>query len=206
MPEPTVGPFATDVYAELEPLTKEDEDNGWALLYYLDAIGTMFDEVEDYARDGDNDEPGWSILLDLGRAPTKALPWLGQFVGVNVPSTLSDAAARSRIYDKHNFTRGTVAAIVAGAQATLTGTRDVLVIERYTGDPYQLWVGTRTTQTPNSTLTQNAIMAEKPAGIVLTYATVTGQTFDELLADGNFQHAYTTYATMQGLYLDQPGT
>jgi hypothetical protein len=203
---PPIGPFATDVYAEIEPLTYADASNAWALRLYLDAIGTMFDEVETYGRDGPNGEPGWSILLDLNRAPTKALPWLGQFVGVNVPSTLDDATARSRIYDKHNFTRGTVAAIISGAQATLTGTKDVIVQERYTGDPYKLWVGTRTSQTPDSAVTLAALMREKPAGILLTYQTITGQTFDELLADGTFSHAYTTYATMQGLLMDQPGT
>jgi len=203
---PAVGPFATDVYAEIEPLANSDPTNGWALLYYLNAIGTMFDEVESYARDGANGEPGWSILLDLARTPTKALPWLGQFVGVNVPSTLADATARARIYDKHNFSRGTPGAIISAAQATLTGTKDVLLQERYTGDPYKLWVGTRTSQTPDSARTLAAIMADKPAGIVLTYATITGQTFDELLADGTFSHAYTTYATMQGLLMDQPGT
>lgn len=203
---PLTGIFAADIYAEVEPLTYADEANGWSLLYFLDSIGvSMFDEIESYARD-DGDKPGWSILLDLDRSPYKALPWLGQFAGVKVPSTLTDAVARQRISDKHGFTRGTPTAFISAAQATLTGTKDVLMQERYNGSAYALWIGTRAAQTPDSAKTLAALMAEKPAAINLTYVTITGQTFNELLADGTFQNAFTTYATFQGLLMDAPGT
>jgi hypothetical protein len=204
---PTVGPFATDIYNEVISLAAADEANGWALLHYLDALGSsLFDEIEGYARDSADGDPGWSILLDLNRAPNIGLQWLGQFVGVKVPLVVLDAYARQLIRNKHGFSRGTPAAIIDAAQTTLTGLQEVLMQERYTGDAYQLWVATRTSQTPDSAKTLAAIMTEKPAGIVLTYTTLAGESFDELLALGTFQTVFTTYATMQGVYTGVPGT
>jgi hypothetical protein len=204
---PTIGPFGTDIYAELEPLTKQDSLYGWSLLYYLGAIGTMFDEIETYARDGPNGEAGWSIILDVTRAPYKALPWLGQFVGVYVPDTLSDAVARARIVSHPNFQRGTLAAIIAAAQTNLTGVKGVLVTERYQGDAYSLYVATRAAQTPSPTQTQKDILAAKPAGLSLTFETLAGQTFQELLSKTpTLQSTYTTYATFQGVLKDAAGT
>lgn len=200
MAQPTMGPFGADLYAELAPVATNDVLYGWSLLYYLDSLGSQFDEIESYARDGANGEPGWSILLDTNRAPYKALPWLAQFVGAVVPNTLDDASARARIVSHPNFQRGTPALIAVAAQLHLTGTKDVLMTERYLGDPYQLYVATRTAQTPNSTQTQNDIIAAKPAGIALTYATISGQSFSELLSKGTFQTVFTTYATFQAAY------
>jgi hypothetical protein len=207
MSTPVLGPFGTDLYNEFEPVSKQDYLYGYALAWFCNAIGTMLDEVETYARDGANDEPGWSILLDVNRAPTKALPWLAQFVGAKVPSSMSDPAARARIVAHPNFARGTPALIIQAAQLHLTGTKDVLITERYNGDPYALYVATRTDQTPSSAQTLADIMSAKPAGIVLTYETITGQTFNELLTNTPlFSNTYSTYATMQGVLKSAPGT
>jgi hypothetical protein len=51
--------------------------------------------------------PGWSVLLDVGRCPTYALPWLGQFVGVRFAAPTSDATMRSTIVNLPATKRGT---------------------------------------------------------------------------------------------------
>lgn len=205
--QPIIGDFAQRIYDQLEPIAWDDVNQEWALATYVGALDPMFQEIDDYASDGDDGEPGWSILLDLNRCPTKALPFMGQFVGVQLTPGLTDAQMRARIAAHPGFGRGTPSAIIAAAQAHLTGTGDVLMTERYTGDPYKLYVATRTSQTPNSTQTLADIMAAKPAGIILTYETIAGQTFQELLTNASpFSSTYTTYATFQGVLKNAPGT
>ena len=203
---PVIGPFGTDLYQELLPLAYADEDNAWSLLYYLDSIGIMFDEVEEWARDDAGGEPGWSILLDLARAPNKALPWLGQFVGVSVPGNLDDATARARILGKSGFARGTLPSIAEAAMMHLTGSKDVLITERYQGNAYRIYVATRTAQTPSPAKTLADIITKKPAGLILTYETITGQTYNELLADSPlYSNVFSNYLTYQGVLIGTHG-
>jgi hypothetical protein len=76
--------FASRLYDALAPIGQDDSVNGWSLLIYVNAIGVMFQIIEDLVRDT-ADGPGWSVLMDLDRSPSVALPWLGQFVGVRIP-------------------------------------------------------------------------------------------------------------------------
>lgn len=160
----------------------------------------MYDEMESYISDSDNGEVGWSILLDLTRVPSKALPWLAQFAGVRLNQSLSDAAQRDQIAEQAGLRRGSLSSIISAAQQFLTGTKDVIVIERLNGNAYQLYIATRTAQTPNALQVETAIRSQKPAGLVLTYETISGQSFSELLAKGTMQNVYTTYATFQAAY------
>jgi hypothetical protein len=68
--------------------------------------------------------------------------------------------------------------------------------------PYSLTVITRTAETPNSAAVQAALIAQKPAGILLTYATTTGNTYLELRASQSTyttaRSAYATYQAMRG--------
>ena len=83
-PQPNIGAFAQRVYEKLEPLQFDEESLDWPLARYVGVLGSMFQEIDDYASDGPNDEAGYSVLVDLNRAPSKALPLLAQFVGVDV--------------------------------------------------------------------------------------------------------------------------
>ena len=204
---PSPGPFGQDLYNELQALARDDVNQSWALLALVTAIGSGFDPVESWARDGAQGQAGWSILVDLDRAPIEALPWLGQFVGVSIPSSLDDATARARIFGKAGFSRGTLPAIAQAAQTHLTGSKDVLIIERYQGDAYKLYVATRTAQTPSTTKTLADIIAAKPAALGLVYETITGQTFNELLTDSPlFSNVFSNYLTMQGVLTGVHGT
>jgi P2-related tail formation protein len=166
----------------------------------------MFQEIDDYASDDTEGQIGWSILVDVDRAPAKALPWLAQFVGVSLDQSLSEAAQRNQIKETAGFNRGTPAAIIDATQRHLTGTKDVIMIERYQGSAYKLYVATRTAQTPNPTITQADVVSQKPAGIVLTYQTLTGQTYNELLADSAlYSNVFSNYLTYQGVLIGTHG-
>lgn len=214
MPMPTLGSVAQDLYDELEPMQYAEVENDYPLAKFLGGLGTMIQVIDDYARDqlisGDF-APGWSQLLDLARCPTVALPWLGQFVGVPVSLGLDAAGQRSQISAVGGWNRGTKTSIAAAAALYLTGNKTVIMRERSPiacpSEPaYGLEIITYDFETPDSAKTLAALIAQKPAGIVLDYQVLPGQDFELLYENNvNFQAVYTKYTTMQGLLTDNPG-
>ncbi len=206
MSEPVLSTVGADLYADLAPLAYDDANRDWALALLCQAIAEMLQPVDDLVRDDDNG-PGWSKVLDITRCPTAWLPWLGQFVGVTVDTTLDDADQRTQITTEAGFQRGTPAAMVAAAQATLTGAKVVIMRERHGGDAYALQVITYTAQTPDSAATHAALLAQKPAGIVLDYEVHDGQDWQQLI-DGYSTWAAVVahYPTWQDVINDTPTT
>jgi hypothetical protein len=133
---------------KLQPALYADIANGGILDAYLTGLVYPLQEVEDYAADSD-DGPGWSIVLDLSRAPDKLMPWLSQFVGVDatVPSGQTPAQIRQAITERPNWKRGTPAAIAAGIRQYLSGNKAVVFRERDTS-PYHFTVMTYANETP----------------------------------------------------------
>lgn len=209
---PVTSQAAVELYAALTPtMTGQDKTLGWPLAIFCAAAATMLDPVNALCRDTTSG-PGWSQVLDPTRAPTAALPWLGQFVGVAVDPTASDAAQRAQLSAEAGFGRGTLAAITAAAQAYLSGAQAVQVIERVNGDPYALEVivfGYQVIGTSYARLSDAytlyadlgaafstyagytagdadltaALQAAKPAGLNLTVTFAGGQLYSDLSAD-----------------------
>jgi hypothetical protein len=193
--------FAGRLYAMLAPLAQLDPNAGWSLLILTNAIGTMYQLVEDWVRDSAAG-PGWSLLMDVDRCPVEALPWLGQFVGVRLLPNSSEADQRARIASTDGFRRGTPAAMIGAAQATLTGTRTLRFKER-SGDTavtpeyaYYLDAVTYKNETPDPAATLRALLAQKPAGLVLTYNAIDQNTW-QIVKDDNvsWQAVKTRYPT-----------
>jgi hypothetical protein len=208
-PRPVAGSFADDVYdGELGPLAFADPALGWPLLVLVGAIGQMFQRVQDLARDDADGNPGWSVILDIDRAPTEGLPWLGQFLGVRPTVGLTDAQQRAAIRGPAGFARGTPAAMVAAAQATLVGGKQVVLIERdaSTADPpYNLTVQTYVTETPSSAKTLAALISQKPAGLKLNYSTIGGQTYQQTFTGhATYQQVFANHATYYGVLANTP--
>lgn len=143
MTTPDAHPTTHAVYRALGP-TMTDGDTDGVLLRYLDASARLLGDVDDRVRDNDSGL-GWARELDPDLTLSPA--WLGQFVGVTVPDGLSLADARARVLERASFRRGTPAALVAAAQAQLTGSRRVDLFER-DGSAYQLRVRTYEAETP----------------------------------------------------------
>jgi len=196
--------FAERMYVSLGPLALWDPDYQWSLLILQNAIGQMFQLIEDWVRDTAAG-PGWSLLLDVNRCPDEALSWLAQFVGVRLLPGSTPDEQRARIASTDGFKRGTRAAMIGAAQATLTGGKTVIFRERdgaNMGHPsspdyaYCLTVITYVAQTPDATATKNALLAQKPGGIVLDYHTNTGQDWQTVkTGNATWQTVKTKYAT-----------
>ncbi len=190
--------IADDFVAAHEPwLTSELED-------YLRVIGEMFEEVELYGFDTEEFE-GWTLLLDVDRAPRAALPYLAQYVGERLPVGLTEEQERQWIRDAPNQVRGTLGSIVNAAQRYLTGAQIVTVIER-DGGPDKLTVVTYTDQTPNQSQVLTELYKVVPADISLTYIVGTGQIWSQVIAtDATWTDSLAGSATWADLIAETPG-
>lgn len=193
---PVLESVAGELYEALAPLAYDDANQDYALARWSQAIGAMFQPVENLVRDTD-DGPGWSILLDVARVPESALPYLAQFVGVTLDASLSDSEKRQQIRDEVGQARGSVAGMRAAALPYLTGSQSMIFFERDTS-PAHLTVVTRTSETPDAAAVLAALTSKKPAGIVLAHNTVAGQTWADLIANyatwGDVIVAFPTWA------------
>lgn len=204
---PTVSQAAEDLYLILKPVAYDDEARDWALLIFCEAWAGPLQIVYDLSINS------WKDILNIDSIPDEALAWLAQFVGAQIPLAPVSPPdpdywdkVREYIRDNPEFRIGSPIAIVTAAQQYLTGEKTVILRER-NGSPYKLEVRTRTNETPNSNLVLSAILAHKPGGIILDYATVTGQDYQEIYTNfATYQTVYTTYLTYQGVFTNTPGT
>lgn len=196
MARPAVSPIAEDLYEALGAWAADDEAQDWALLKFCDVVASMvLEKVDDYFAERSDELPGWRRLLDPENAPAEVLPYLAQFAGVVLEPALTVAQQRQKIATPEGFLRGTPAALIEATKRTLTGAQDVVLLERYTGDAYQLAVRTQVDQTPDADATLAAILTQKPIGIVLDYAAIVGETLAEVDA---------AYPTLQDIDDDNP--
>lgn len=208
MPAPALESFAAALYSGLAPMAWDDPNQGYALALYLAGIGEMFQIVEDLSRDQVVDGktlPGWSQAMDINRAPDEALPWLGQFVGVQVNVGMNPDDQRQQIRDVSGWKRGTRAALFGAPAPYLTGSKTVIFRERFP-DAYSFEVITYTAETPDPASVLAALIAVKPAGLVMTYNVLDGQDW-QLVKDtyATWQDVKDHYSTWQGVKADTPG-
>ena len=179
MPRPIVTPTTEELYSGLAPVVRGDEETDWTALRFIESVGRLLDPVERLARD-EGDRPGWAHTLMPDTAPVEYLEWLAQFVGVSWGTPPTEADQRLRIQTKEGQRRGRPATLLAAIQATLTGTKSVLITERYQGSAWRLYVRTYTAETPDQAATLRAILRQKPGGIVLTYEVISADSIDAL--------------------------
>jgi hypothetical protein len=211
MARPVVSEVAEELYTILAPLAYDDANQDWALLVFCEAWAGPLQLVKDYT--GDGTRPNWSNLIDIDECPDEALEWLAQLAGTNMPGReggeIDDTyftRARAYIKSTPGFLRGGVDAIVASAQKTLIGSKTVIIRERW-GGAYRLQVRTKTSETPTPVKTQAAIMAHKPGGILLDYATVTGADYLAVFTGyAAYSNLFSAYVTYQGVLNGVPGT
>jgi hypothetical protein len=162
------------LFNELAPLNAGDAERGSPLLTFLDsAAGQILQDLDDLVRDT-KDGPGWSQVMDPERAPTRALAWLGQFIGVLVDTASADSDQRAQIIAEQGFKRGTKAAILAAAEAHLNPGQTATITERAGGDPYALTV----------TVSGAQVIGRTYADLAVSYPTY-----------AQLESAYPTYAS-----------
>lgn len=187
VPDLPISRLGAEVYALLEPYAEGDQLAGYPLRGLVEAMTKTFVDIDEIVRDSPAGDPGWSAIMDATRCPSEGLAWLGQLVGVqlNVGDTVQ--MSRDRISGAAGIRRGTVQQLTLAAQRLLTGNKTVLITER-TSDAWHFSVRTRTTETPSSAAVLAALIAQKPAGLIMDYNTFAGILYAETTA------AFATYA------------
>lgn len=206
--------YHADLYAALAPLAYDEVNQAYALFKYTGAIAQMHDQIEGYVRDPVYPaNPAWSLLMDIDRCPSEALPWLAQFVGVKLDRALSDADQRTAAKNSDGFKRGSLGSMIAAAQKYLTGTKTVYYKERdsavsaVAGGAYGLTILTLTSETPSSAAVLAALNAVKPAGIILAYNTVASMTYQLLNTNyASYSAVNSAFLTYNGVAGNRPGT
>lgn len=185
----TLTPVALDRLAPwLTPATDPTGDHAT----YISALAAMGEQVWQLVMDyGDPDDPdytpGWGALFDVDLVPTQFIPFLAQFVGVQIPAGTDDATARQMVRAEQGFQRGTVAAMTNAALRNLT--TDFLVFQQRTAldgseDAWSIVLGYRTADLLTTAQDlMNAVLAVKPAGIIINFVGSTGFLWDEAIND-----------------------
>lgn len=199
MSRPIVSEAAEQLYAELAPLATADEESGWQLLLFCEAVyGTLIEGTRTLLSETD-EYPNWGLVMDVDRAPAAVLPWLAQFVGVRLTPDLTEAEQREAIRVHAGFQRGTPLAIQAAVARLLTGSKHITFEERSGGNAYRLLIRTYEDETPDPDRVRAAILSQKPAGIVLDYEAVTGVIYSVV------ESTYDDYADMLSTADDYAG-
>jgi hypothetical protein len=194
--------FADRLIEAMQPYVNIDNEGHFVLL--CQAIGAMFQPVEDLSADQDDGTPGWTIILDINRIPAAYLGYLAQFVGVRLQDGLTDDQQRARVAGTGGFQRGRPASIIAAAQQHLTGGQHVILRER-DGSAWRYTVITFTTETPDPAQTLVDLLEQKPGPDILNYETLAGQDFESLRDDyADFTAVRTEYPDFEDLRDDTP--
>ncbi len=181
----------------------------WALAAYADSMGAGVESWWEMIQPvGDDDgltptigtfdahgnlvtsgySPPYGGVLDPSRASGSQLPYLGQFVGVQVPIGADDDTARALIFAQARKQRGTTAAMVLAAQAWLTGTQHCEVLERIyvDGTPAAGWfvMTVLTSEVINASALIAAVNAVKLGGLQWSLVQTSTWTISELEAAG----------------------
>jgi hypothetical protein len=117
-----LSPFAERLIARMEPWDTGPPIVGSTDLdRYLRSLATMFEPVEVLAAESGEDgspnyTPAWGTLLDVTTAPASALPYLAMYVGVILPTGVTEAEARALIKAESGLERGTEASVKAAIE------------------------------------------------------------------------------------------
>lgn len=200
-PMPVFNPVGEKLYEQCAPWATDDAKYDYPLAHYCHALSlTLWKAyrlvMDDAIREG---VPGWAAIFDADLVPIEYLPWTAQLVGVRIPPGLTEADQRAFVKRADGFRRGTPDALKAAVLGTLTGTKTLIVRERY-GGAYKLHVITYADETPDQTAALAAIKTQKPGGITLTYQVNTGQDLQSVSnMDATLQGVSDRYATLQAI-------
>lgn len=167
--------FSERLIARLEPWMSPDLER------YCRALAAMFDPIltlaEETGQDGQSTppyEPAWGKILDVNLCPPQALGWLAQFVGVSLPTTVTEEEARALIRAEGGFERGTRQSIEAAIERVL-GVGTHYTIEERTnlgGEEKAYWFLVIVPPGDASKALSEAIESVKPAGLLFAVVEV----------------------------------
>jgi hypothetical protein len=184
-----------ELYDSVEPLTYADEELGWPLALYCDALGLLLDEIALVVRSDDDGNDGWSAFADPARCPDDFLLTLALWAGIRYPRRMSLSDLRPLIGPQApGLWRGTVAAITAAVQRYLIPGGQIYFEERADGDPYKLRIFTYADETLDETALERELLISIPAGLILDYELRVGADYAQVKA------GFATYSAVKAQF------
>jgi hypothetical protein len=192
MSEPTLGDL---LYEGLGWFRRLDEEGSGDLRGMCEAIMAPLEPAYDISRPR-LDRPGWDIAFDPDEAPVELLPWLAQFVGVQLTPEMSEQQMRDEIREPTGWKRGQDESIRVALRrtlvATVEGEEPLVIIRPNTPSAGHHYIRTLASQTPEPERTKVVLRSKVPAWSVLDYEAITGLTYADLEAS-----KYLTYAELE---------
>jgi hypothetical protein len=191
--------FWKELYAGLISMQYAEADTELALQRLVKAFADPFELIHYLVRDNPvTGDVGWTPLLDPLQCPDELLPWLQQIVGAGHINGESNSALRQRILDADAFKRGTLASIYS--EAARAGCTHFIVVERYTGDAWQIQLLFENTEYSDERLKR--IESKIPAGIKVSVDFFNAVDYEDLVATyGSYadaEAANTDYIDLRG--------
>lgn len=113
---------------------------------------------------GDDTMESWQAITDPAVAPLWALPYAAQWTGGTMPARLvgeTDTAyldrARLEVLHPRSMRRGGPTSLRIAAQAHLTGTKTVQVVQFFAGDEWQIGVLVKADEAPDHAALEAAV-------------------------------------------------
>jgi hypothetical protein len=170
--------LADEVLEQLAPLTRAFPDPAGTLDAVVRALTGPAEVVATAARATET-RAAWSAVRDPDDCPPSWLDWLGQHAGEFFEPGVTEDQKRQQIRDTPHIHRGQIATLIAQVEPTLVGQRSVRVIPRAGGNPWNLTVLTRTSETPDPAASEAAARFRKAAGVKLTFLVSDAPVWDE---------------------------
>lgn len=191
---PEVSALGWRVYRALGPgMTGLDADNGYAHLDVCAVISEPLVEPDSLGRD-------FGQVWDVDSRQGGQLDHAAQYVGVTRPPTYDDEQMRTLIRERPAYQRGSPEAIVSAVRARLAGSRRVELTERDGGDVNALRIRIYLSEIVSLADVQQAVLEQKPAGIVATVEPFPGQDWQDVVnAHATWQDVIDAHPTWQDL-------
>jgi tail protein P2 I len=184
------------------------------LAWYLDAIGVMFDPiavlVNPVGFDGESNYiPGYGSLFDAENCPAQQLPYLAQYVGVQIPVGAPEDVARALVIAENGQQRGTLPAVTSAIQRNLSATQSVTILERTyldgTPDPDWSVIVVRPEEVISLAQLIADVNAIKPMGVFFSVVQTDGWTISEMeAAYPSITALEAAFSTLSNLETDVP--
>ena len=176
MSEPSLGELIFSALASFH--AEDDEDDH--LRTYCEALALPAELVYSIIAPRE-DGAGWERMLDPYGCPAGVLPFLAQWVGVEIQPEWSEAQTRAEIAEPTSWKRGQKPSMETAAKRHLTGSA-LLILNENVPEVGVLYARTLLVETPDPALTEADIESQKPAWMVLDYEAISGVSWADVAA------------------------
>lgn len=170
-----------ELYEWLGPIVQQYGDPDNALYVYSQAFGAMFEPIDVMIRDENND-PGWSQVLDLTRAQLAWLRWLGQWVGYFVPLTVTEGE-RTKIITRSAHRRGGIPILLEVVAEHLIPAGRIIIRERDTSAHHITVYIYASDIATTAAAAEAAARSQKAAGLIMDFIVLTTENWTMLTAN-----------------------